>query len=65
VLRRHICVISRQGQCWVIDLASSNGSWLNGQRLQPAAEYPLQHGDKLRLGKLEMQVKLGTTAPKA
>jgi pSer/pThr/pTyr-binding forkhead associated (FHA) protein len=63
VSRRHICVDSHQGHLRVIDLGSSNGTWLNGERLKPIAEYPLQHGDKLRLGKLEMAVKLGTTAP--
>jgi pSer/pThr/pTyr-binding forkhead associated (FHA) protein len=61
VSRRHIRINHAKGKFWVIDLGSTNGTWLNGQRLKPVAEYPIQHGDRLRLGELDVEVKLGTT----
>jgi pSer/pThr/pTyr-binding forkhead associated (FHA) protein len=64
VSRRHIRVINTSTQFTVSDMDSLNGTWLNGVRLQPGAEYPLRHGDKLRLGSLDLEVKLGVTAPK-
>jgi pSer/pThr/pTyr-binding forkhead associated (FHA) protein len=62
VSRRHAKITYKDGQTWIIDLSSMNGTWLNGQALEPIKEYPLRDGDKLRLGKLEMLVKFGTTA---
>lgn len=48
VSRRHI-VIRRRGQQFAIaDLGSSNGTFVNGQRLQ--AEQPLRSGDCIALG---------------
>ncbi len=40
----------------IIDLGSSNGTYLKGQRLEPHREYPLSHGDVIALGKLRIQV---------
>ncbi|MFO3797512.1 MAG: FHA domain-containing protein, partial [Anaerolineales bacterium] len=39
-------------QVIIIDLGSSNGTYLKGQRLEPHREYPLSHGDIIFLGKL-------------
>jgi pSer/pThr/pTyr-binding forkhead associated (FHA) protein/S1-C subfamily serine protease len=36
------------GQASVIDLGSSNGTWVNGQRI--SAPHPLKHGDHLQVG---------------
>ncbi len=62
VSRRHAKITYKDGQTWIIDLSSMNGTWINGQALEPIMEYPLRDGDKLRLGKLELVVKFGTTA---
>jgi hypothetical protein len=40
----------------IMDLGSSNGTYLNGRRLAPHAETPLSHGDMISLGKLKIQV---------
>jgi pSer/pThr/pTyr-binding forkhead associated (FHA) protein len=40
----------------VVDLGSSNGTRVNGQKIVPNVEYPLNHGDVLALGKLKIQV---------
>ena len=37
----------------VIDLNSTNGTFVNGQRIR--ASTPLQHGDKVRFGTVELQ----------
>jgi hypothetical protein len=36
---------------YLTDLGSSNGTWLNSQRLNPMQRYGLQDGDRLRIGK--------------
>lgn len=40
----------------VVDLGSSNGTRVNGQKIVPNVDYPLNHGDIIALGKLKVQV---------
>lgn len=40
----------------VIDLGSSNGTRVNGQKIAPNADYPINNGDIVALGKLQIQV---------
>ncbi len=40
----------------VIDLGSSNGTRVNGQKILPHIEYPINHGDIIALGKFKIQV---------
>ncbi len=42
----------------ITDLGSSNGTRVNGQRIMPNIEYPLNHGDVIALGKLKIQIIL-------
>jgi pSer/pThr/pTyr-binding forkhead associated (FHA) protein len=42
----------------VMDLGSSNGTYLNGRRINPHVEESLSHGDIVALGKLKIQVLL-------
>lgn len=58
VSRLHAAVRMLNGLVIVMDLGSSNGTYLNGTRLQPNVEHPLKHGDTLALGKLKMQIVL-------
>jgi pSer/pThr/pTyr-binding forkhead associated (FHA) protein len=44
--RRHAQVVNVQGAIWVQDLASANGSFINGERIQGARR--LFHGDEVR-----------------
>lgn len=56
VSRLH-AVIRRNGSSIVfMDLGSANGTFVNGSRLSPNTEQPLQHGDILALGKMRIQV---------
>lgn len=40
----------------ILDLGSSNGTYVNGNRLVPSVENPLNHGDLIHLGKLKIQI---------
>lgn len=40
----------------IMDLGSSNGTRVNGQKITPHVDYPLSHGDIITLGKLKFQV---------
>jgi hypothetical protein len=42
----------------LVDLGSSNGSYINGIRVMPNVEHLLRHGDIVALGKLKMQIVL-------
>jgi diguanylate cyclase (GGDEF)-like protein len=35
---------------WLTDLASTNGTYLNGKRLTPHVAYPVQDGDRIQFG---------------
>lgn len=45
--------LDRDGKMNVRDLNSTNGTWLNGERLQPNETRELVPGDHLRLGRME------------
>jgi len=58
VSRLH-AVIKRDGnRILLMDLGSSNGTYVNGKRLDTNAEHILNNGDVIALGKLKMQVLL-------
>jgi hypothetical protein len=58
VSRLH-AVVKRDGsEVVVMDLGSSNGTYLNGRRLTPHTEERLSHGDIVALGKLKIQILL-------
>lgn len=58
VSRLH-AVIKRDGsRILLMDLGSSNGTYINGKRLDPNMDYILTNGDVIALGKLKMQVLL-------
>jgi hypothetical protein len=40
----------------ITDLGSSNGTRVNGQKIMPHIDFPLNHGDVVALGKLKVQV---------
>jgi len=56
VSRLH-AVLKREGKrVYIMDLGSSNGTFLNGKRLQPHMEHQLNHSDIFSLGKLKIQI---------
>ncbi len=58
VSRLHAVVKRDADRIFVMDLGSSNGTYLNGRRLNPHMEEDLKHGDVVALGKLKIQVLL-------
>ena len=58
VSRLHAVIKREREQVYVMDLGSSNGTYLNGKRLKPNTKQLLSHGNMLSLGKLKIQVLL-------
>jgi|GEM_PF-843331 len=56
VSRRHCEVLLRDNQLHVVDLGSTNGTFLAGIRLKPNEATLLRKGDELLLGRLAVQV---------
>ena len=56
VSRRHCEILLRDNQLHVVDLGSTNGTFLAGVRLKPNEATLLRKGDELLLGRLAVQV---------
>jgi pSer/pThr/pTyr-binding forkhead associated (FHA) protein len=55
VSRLHAILKLVNNQVLLLDLGSSNGTYVNGNRLVPSVERPLNQGDMIHLGKLKIQ----------
>ena len=51
VSRRHAEIVQQSDQWFVQDLNSTNGTYINNQRVAPSSRQPLHSGDQIRLGK--------------
>ena len=60
VSRVHAVIRRRGTRVLLKDLNSSNGTYVNGRRLNPSREEPLANGDILALGTLKLQIQLST-----
>ncbi len=58
VSRRHARIFFQDNRFYVEDLGSTNGTYLNGLRLEPYSPQPLGDGDELRLGQVRIRVGL-------
>ena len=56
ISRVHALICRTQDGYQITDLESSNGTWLENQRLVPRQTYPLESGDRIRLGRLNILV---------
>lgn len=56
VSRRHAAIVRRDGSLHIMDLATPNGTYLNGQKLVAKQPRVLRDGDEIRLGHLVLQV---------
>jgi pSer/pThr/pTyr-binding forkhead associated (FHA) protein len=50
VSRLHAQIVFKEGRFYMLDLASKNGSWVNGERLNPHQPKNIGYQDTLRLG---------------
>ena len=55
VSRKHCTLVQSEGQILVQDLGSSNGTYVNGKRVQEAS---LRAGDQIRIGSLRFTVQI-------
>jgi len=55
--RRHMQVLVQNGQIVAEDLDSTNGTFVNGQKLAAKTPHPLNNGDELRLGRLVLRLQ--------
>lgn len=58
VSRRHARILQQGGIVVVEDLASVNGTYINGKRLDPYLPETIISGDTVHLGKLMIEVKI-------
>jgi len=56
VSRLHSCLKIINQRVGITDLGSSNGTRVNGQKILPHIDYPLNHGNMVALGKLKIQI---------
>jgi hypothetical protein len=56
VSRLHSSLKLNNQRIFITDLGSSNGTRVNGQKIMPNIDYPLNHGDVIALGKFKIQV---------
>jgi serine/threonine protein kinase len=47
--------LDHESKVFLTDLKSTNGTWLNGVRIDTQSKVPLNHGDLISLGKLVVQ----------
>ena len=59
VSRRHCCLIRAEGEVFVRDLGSTNGTWINGHRVD---EGRLRPGDELAIAGLRYRIEDGSDA---
>ncbi len=58
VSRRHALVRPGEDALYLIDQNSTNGTWVNGQRLMTGRDFPLSDGDVIELGALRMTLRI-------
>lgn len=58
VSRRHAALVNYEGAVHIVDLASANGTYLNGKRLSPDQPYLLANFNELRLGTLDVIITI-------
>lgn len=56
VSRLHASIKIYNHRVVITDLGSSNGTRVNGQKIVPHVDYPLNHGDMIALGKFTIQI---------
>jgi hypothetical protein len=62
VSRMHAMLRRSEAGLTIEDMSSSNGTFLNGSRLQPYTAARVRSGDKLRLSQMEIVIYIGAPA---
>ncbi|MDI1482386.1 FHA domain-containing protein [Polyangium sp. y55x31] len=61
VSSRHALVHQMNGQLFVEDRGSANGTYVRGQRIPPGQKIGIQSGEKFFIGPMPLQIELGTS----
>lgn len=64
ISRRHAVIRKLERGYELTDLGSTNGSWLNNERLNPFKPYPLASGSQLRFGRMRLLILYHTVSKK-
>ena len=57
VSRLHLKIRVRAGKCFIVDMNSKNGTYINGNKLTPNQEVMIQNGDKLKISLIEFEFR--------
>jgi pSer/pThr/pTyr-binding forkhead associated (FHA) protein len=57
VSRKHLHISLEGDTLYIEDNRSANGTFLNGQKLEPNARHAVRHGDEISLGLMEIEVE--------
>lgn len=57
VSRQHAAFVPGADALFLVDLHSTNGTWVNGRYLPPGQRHPLRAGDRIELGLLRLVVR--------
>jgi ABC transport system ATP-binding/permease protein len=63
VSRRHAALLRADDGCYLCDLGSKNGTWVDGRRLEPEEWAPLLGGESVRFGPAEFRYDDGDLLP--
>ena len=64
VSRLHAALRIANQKVTVVDLGSSNGTRVNGQKISPNFDYPINHGDIIALGEVQNTGAISTLTQK-
>ncbi len=59
VSRMHAKLLRRENRLYLTDLNSTNGTYINGERMESGKEYPLEEGDSVVFARCEFVVAEG------
>ena len=57
VSRRHATLNNQNGLLFITDHTTTNGTFVNGKRIDPEIPHVLTHGDNLQIGRVRMIVQ--------
>lgn len=57
VSRRHATLNNQNGLLFITDHSTTNGTYVNGKRIDPEIPHVLTHGDSLQIGRVRLTVK--------
>ena len=63
ISKRHCAILTRDGRVFLRDFDSTNGCFVNGDKVE--GEVELHDGDRLKVGPLEFEAKIEVKAPAA